>query len=226
VRPLGAGGMGAVYLGHDRMLDRPVALKFIAAIDPDPRARERFLEEARAIARLHHPNVASIYRIGTVEDRPYLAYELVDGDPDIGRRGSPRCAATSSSRAICAFLSAGKLRSAVKSAPSPLIPGSCPTATITASGAQVRSRCSTPRGSPSLPGASSGTASTGPSHSSPAITSSQVCTARTAGLVHTAVGAQSYQRRRSPSCRAARRPSSVRCRAASGNPGASSTACA
>jgi len=73
--------MGAVYLGHDRMLDRPVALKFIAAVDPDPRARERFLEEARAIARLHHPNVAGIYRIGTVDDRPYLAYELVDGEP-------------------------------------------------------------------------------------------------------------------------------------------------
>ena len=81
IRPLGAGGMGAVYLGHDRMLDRPVALKFIAAVDPDPRARERFLEEARAIARLHHPNVAGIYRIGTVDDRPYLAYEMVDGEP-------------------------------------------------------------------------------------------------------------------------------------------------
>jgi len=81
IRALGAGGMGTVYLGHDRMLDRPVALKFIAAVDPDPRARERFREEARAIARLHHPNVVGIYRIGTVEDRPYLAYEVVDGQP-------------------------------------------------------------------------------------------------------------------------------------------------
>ncbi|HVK76640.1 MAG TPA: alpha/beta fold hydrolase, partial [Kofleriaceae bacterium] len=81
LRPLGAGGMGTVYLGHDRMLDRPVALKFIAGAEPDPRARERFLDEARAIARLHHPNVVGIYRIGVTEGRPYLAYELVDGEP-------------------------------------------------------------------------------------------------------------------------------------------------
>ncbi|MCX5747607.1 MAG: alpha/beta fold hydrolase [Proteobacteria bacterium] len=81
VRPLGAGGMGTVFLGRDRMLDRPVALKFITDPNPDPRARERFLGEARAIARLHHPNVVGIYRIGTVRDRPYLAYELIDGQP-------------------------------------------------------------------------------------------------------------------------------------------------
>jgi len=81
VGPLGAGGMGTVFAGHDRQLDRPVALKFITAPCPDHRARARFLEEARALARLHHPNVASIYRTGTVAGRPYLAYELVDGEP-------------------------------------------------------------------------------------------------------------------------------------------------
>jgi pimeloyl-ACP methyl ester carboxylesterase/hemoglobin-like flavoprotein len=80
VRPLGTGGMGTVFLGHDRMLDRPVALKFIANDNPDPRAREHFLAEARAIARLHHPNVVGIYRIGTIEGRPYLAYEMIEGE--------------------------------------------------------------------------------------------------------------------------------------------------
>src|SRR5262245_44633422 len=79
VRALGRGGMGTVYLGHDTMLDRPVALKFIASPTPDQRARERFLLEARALARLQHPNVVGVYRIGEIDGRPYLAYEFVDG---------------------------------------------------------------------------------------------------------------------------------------------------
>src|ERR1700687_6017971 len=55
LRALGRGAMGQVYLGHDTLLDRAVAIKFIAAVEPDERARERFLIEARAIARLQHP---------------------------------------------------------------------------------------------------------------------------------------------------------------------------
>src|ERR1043165_8724947 len=79
VRQLGRGGMGTVYLGHDDMLDRPVALKFLATTDPRVPARDRFLIEARAIARLQHPNVVGIYRVGEVLGRPYLAYELKNG---------------------------------------------------------------------------------------------------------------------------------------------------
>jgi serine/threonine protein kinase/pimeloyl-ACP methyl ester carboxylesterase/hemoglobin-like flavoprotein len=71
--------MGTVYLGHDDMLDRSVALKFLAAADPEPSARDRFLVEARAIARLQHPNVVGIYRVAEVLGRPYLAYELITG---------------------------------------------------------------------------------------------------------------------------------------------------
>ncbi|MBP8196772.1 MAG: hypothetical protein KAY55_06340, partial [Deltaproteobacteria bacterium] len=52
--PLGRGGMGAVYLGHDMLLDRAVAIKFISAINPDVVSREQFLTEARAAARLQH----------------------------------------------------------------------------------------------------------------------------------------------------------------------------
>lgn len=78
---LGGGGMGHVYLAHDVSLDRAVALKFMADPDPDPAAKERLLSEARALARLQHPNVVAIYRIGEVDGRPYLAYELVVGEP-------------------------------------------------------------------------------------------------------------------------------------------------
>ncbi|HET7502107.1 MAG TPA: alpha/beta fold hydrolase [Kofleriaceae bacterium] len=79
VRQLGRGGMGTVYLGHDDVLERPVALKFLASADPQLAARDRFLIEARAIARLQHPNVVGIYRVGEVLGRPYLAYELITG---------------------------------------------------------------------------------------------------------------------------------------------------
>lgn len=77
--PLGRGGMGHVYLARDVALDRRVALKFIAAAEPGSDARERFLVEARAIARLAHPNVVSIFRIGDVDGRPYIAYEFLEG---------------------------------------------------------------------------------------------------------------------------------------------------
>ncbi|TMQ14224.1 MAG: serine/threonine protein kinase [Deltaproteobacteria bacterium] len=77
VRSLGFGAMGQVYLAHDALLDRPVAVKFVNATDPS--ARARILEEARAIARLHHPNVVAIYRVAEVDGHPYLVSEYVQG---------------------------------------------------------------------------------------------------------------------------------------------------
>ncbi len=77
VRLLGRGAMGQVYLAHDRVLDRAVAVKFITALQAD--ARERFLIEARAAARIQHPNVIAIYRVGELEGRPYLISEYVRG---------------------------------------------------------------------------------------------------------------------------------------------------
>lgn len=79
VRPLGHGGMGQVLLGRDLVLDRPVALKFTTADNPSPAVRARFLQEARGLARLSHPNVVGIYRIGEAQGRPYIAYEFVAG---------------------------------------------------------------------------------------------------------------------------------------------------
>lgn len=79
LRPLGRGAMGQVYLAHDTLLDRAVAIKVLAAGAAGPRHQERFLVEARAIARLQHPNVVSIYRVGQVAGKPYLVSELVRG---------------------------------------------------------------------------------------------------------------------------------------------------
>lgn len=71
--------MGHVYLAHDTLLDRPVAVKFIASRRPDMEARRRFRTEARAAARLSHPNVVSIYRVGEIDGRPYHIAEYVRG---------------------------------------------------------------------------------------------------------------------------------------------------
>jgi serine/threonine protein kinase/pimeloyl-ACP methyl ester carboxylesterase len=79
VRPLGQGGMGSVWLGHDTLLDRPVALKFLSNPEEGTQGRTRLLAEARALARVHHPNVAAVYRIGEVEGQSYIAYEYIDG---------------------------------------------------------------------------------------------------------------------------------------------------
>ena len=76
---LGKGGMGAVYKARDRRLDRTVAIKFILGADPN--LTMRFLREARAQARIDHPNVCRVYEVGEVEGRAYIAIQFVDGEP-------------------------------------------------------------------------------------------------------------------------------------------------
>jgi len=78
---LGAGSMGNVYLAHDTLLDRRVAVKFIAELQPAESTRARFRVEGRALARLQHPNVMAVHRVGEVDEQPYLITELVDGRP-------------------------------------------------------------------------------------------------------------------------------------------------
>ncbi len=77
VRPLGQGGMGSVWLAHDRVLDRLVAIKLVAHLDE--RARERFALEARAAARLQHPNVVTVHRFGEYNGRPFIVSEYIRG---------------------------------------------------------------------------------------------------------------------------------------------------
>lgn len=82
---LGTGGMALVYRAHDTLLDRPVAIKMLREpYASDPNFRARFLNEARAAARLDHPNIVHIYDVGMHEtspqmERPYLVMELVKG---------------------------------------------------------------------------------------------------------------------------------------------------
>jgi serine/threonine protein kinase len=82
---LGEGAMGRVYLAHDPVLDRPVAIKVIA-IDkqPDQRTRDEYLKrfelEARAGARLNHPSIVAIFDAGEEAGVPWIAFEYVDGD--------------------------------------------------------------------------------------------------------------------------------------------------
>jgi DNA-binding beta-propeller fold protein YncE len=77
----GRGGMGVVYRATQLGLDRPVALKVIAAgLLGDERVRERFLRESRATAAIEHPNVIPIHASGEHRGRPYIAMRFVDGD--------------------------------------------------------------------------------------------------------------------------------------------------
>ncbi|MCW8131774.1 MAG: protein kinase [Planctomycetota bacterium] len=81
VRELGRGGMGAVLLADHLDLRRKAAIKIMlpGAEAIVPQANERFMREARAVARLKHPNIVEIYGVGHVNGMPYLSMEFVEG---------------------------------------------------------------------------------------------------------------------------------------------------
>jgi serine/threonine protein kinase len=80
MRLIGRGGMGEVYLARDTRLGRKVALK---VVHPEqigsPAATESFLNEARAMARLTHPHIVTVYAVGDLDGSPYVALEYLDG---------------------------------------------------------------------------------------------------------------------------------------------------
>src|SRR5262249_2958240 len=77
---LGRGGMGVVYQARHERLDRPVAIKMlVSGVYASPAELERFHREARAVARLQHPNIVQVFDVGDCEGRPFFTMELLEG---------------------------------------------------------------------------------------------------------------------------------------------------
>ena len=81
IAPLGAGGMGEVYRAKDTRLDRTVAIKVLPQHLADtPEARQRFEREARAVSALNHPNICTLYDVGSQNGAEYLVMEYLEGE--------------------------------------------------------------------------------------------------------------------------------------------------
>ncbi|OQA79989.1 MAG: Serine/threonine-protein kinase PknB [bacterium ADurb.Bin243] len=83
IKKIGEGGMGSIYLGHDQILDRPVAIKVLSSkLSSNNEFMERFLTEARVCAKLNHPNIIKIFDFGTSQstNQAYFVMEFVDGE--------------------------------------------------------------------------------------------------------------------------------------------------
>ncbi|MDR3623460.1 MAG: serine/threonine-protein kinase [Paludisphaera borealis] len=78
---LGDGGFGEVFLAYDPRLDRDVALKVLRLANPSERVMERFFREARAAARLDHPNIVAVHDAGFDKGRCWVAYHHISGRP-------------------------------------------------------------------------------------------------------------------------------------------------
>ena len=79
-REIGRGGMGVVYLAQDQQLDRSVAIKYLGTMTEGSDAfQQRFQREAKAAARVNHPNVTAIYDIGATHGETFIVMEYVDG---------------------------------------------------------------------------------------------------------------------------------------------------
>ncbi len=88
VRPIGRGGMGAVYLGRETALDREVAIKTLAPeVAGAPELRERFRREARIAAKLTHPNIVPLHTFGESRDVIYFVMGFVRGESLAERLG-------------------------------------------------------------------------------------------------------------------------------------------
>jgi predicted Ser/Thr protein kinase/tetratricopeptide (TPR) repeat protein len=79
LKRVGHGGMGVVYSAYDEQLDRKVALKLVREEVLTEEAHSRLEREAKALAKLQHPNVVGVYEVGTHDDRVFLAMEFVEG---------------------------------------------------------------------------------------------------------------------------------------------------
>ncbi len=79
---IGSGGMGRVLLAADERLNRKVAIKTLGPrYRKNPRVRERFMQEARAMAKLSHPHIVHIYNLGEPDEPPHFVMEYLEGAP-------------------------------------------------------------------------------------------------------------------------------------------------
>ena len=76
---LGRGGTGTVFRAHDPELDRDVAIKVLINLGLGTEGRARLLQEARAIAKLNHPNIVAVYDVGELDEVPFIVMEFVEG---------------------------------------------------------------------------------------------------------------------------------------------------
>ena len=105
IEQLGLGAMGIVFSAYDPELERKVALKLLRRRGTHEQIREGVLREARAMARLSHPNVVTVHEVGTEGDRIFVAMEFVSGGEPcatgwtVARTTGDRSARSSSARA-------------------------------------------------------------------------------------------------------------------------------
>ncbi|NJK89339.1 MAG: protein kinase [Myxococcales bacterium] len=79
MRRIGRGGMGEVWIAWDPQLDRNIAIKLLRWRRGSERGGHELLREAKALARLAHPNIVAIHDVGSLEGQVFLAMEYVDG---------------------------------------------------------------------------------------------------------------------------------------------------
>jgi hypothetical protein len=103
---LGEGGFGEVFLAYDPRLDRDVAIKVLKQANPNARIMGRFFREARAVARLDHPNIVAVHDAGFENGRCWVAYQHVVGRPLWMYRDHQRVDALTAARIIRALADA------------------------------------------------------------------------------------------------------------------------
>jgi serine/threonine protein kinase len=101
---IGHGGAGVVYRAYDMMLDRAIAIKVLSHRDLGPQGRTRLLREARAAAKLNHPNIVNLYDVGEQDDLSFVIMELVEGETLYERKPETVHEIVSIVRQICEAL--------------------------------------------------------------------------------------------------------------------------
>jgi len=94
IKQIGYGSFGTVYLAHDNLLNRDVAIKMMSlrensSEEDQERLLERFQREARAVAGLSHSNIVIIYDISKTKSKHFFSMELLDGQPLVSSRITP-----------------------------------------------------------------------------------------------------------------------------------------